>query len=78
VPDEGGEHDLHAWAELYIPGGGWRGFDPTAGLAVADRHVAIAAGALAEQTAPVSGTYAGDASSRLETRVTISEVASLV
>jgi transglutaminase-like putative cysteine protease len=78
VPDERGEHDLHAWAELYVPGGGWRGFDPTAGLAVADRHVAIAAGALAEQASPVSGTYAGTASSRLETRVVVSEVGSLV
>jgi transglutaminase-like putative cysteine protease len=78
MPDDNGEYDLHAWAELYVPGGGWRGFDPTLGLAVADRHVAIAAGALAEQAAPVSGTYAGSATGRLETRVTIAEVPSLV
>lgn len=78
VPSENDEHDLHAWAEVYIPGGGWRGFDPTIGMAVADRHVAVAAGALAEQAAPVSGTYAGSASSKLETRVRISEVPSLV
>jgi transglutaminase-like putative cysteine protease len=78
VPGENDEHDLHAWAEIYLPGGGWRGFDPTIGLAVADRHVAVAAGALAEQTLPVSGTYAGKATSRLDTRVSISEVPSLV
>ena len=78
VPSEDDDHDLHAWVEVYIPGGGWRGFDPTIGLAVADRHVAIAAGALAEQAAPVSGTFAGQATSTLETRVTISEVPSLV
>lgn len=49
-------HDLHAWAEVYVPGGGWRGFDPTLGLAVADRHVAIAASYLPPQAAPVTGT----------------------
>ena len=53
---ESAAHDLHAWAEVYVPGGGWRGFDPTLGLAVSDRHVAIAAAADSKQAAPVSGT----------------------
>ena len=48
-------HDLHAWAEVYVPGGGWRGFDPTLGLAVSDRHVAIAAATDPRDAAPVSG-----------------------
>ncbi|MEL7141298.1 MAG: transglutaminase family protein [Cyanobacteria bacterium J06643_4] len=50
------QHDLHAWAEVYIPGGGWRGFDPTLGLAVGDRHVAIAASLNPKHAAPVTGT----------------------
>lgn len=54
-PDQA-THDLHAWAEVYVPGGGWRGFDPTHGLAVADRHVAIATGPHPRLAAPVTGT----------------------
>lgn len=47
--------ELHAWPEVYIPGGGWRGFDPTHGLAVSDRHVPLAAAAHPQNAAPVSG-----------------------
>ncbi len=47
--------DLHAWAEVYLPGGGWRGYDPTHGLAVSDRHVALAASSLPSYAAAVTG-----------------------
>lgn len=54
------ERDLHAWAELCLPGGGWRGFDPTLGLAVADRHVVLAAAPQPDDASPVSGAFRGD------------------
>lgn len=57
--------ELHAWAEAFIPGGGWRGYDPTHGLAVADRHIAVAAAAHPRDAAPVTGTYRGRASQSL-------------
>ncbi len=56
---EGASH-LHAWAEVYLPGGGWRGYDPTTGLMVADSHVALASGVSAADAAPVTGSYRGD------------------
>jgi transglutaminase-like putative cysteine protease len=69
LPSENG--NLHAWAEVYVEGGGWRGFDPTAGLAVADEHVAVAAAIQPRNAAPAVGTYRGDASVELTTRIRI-------
>jgi transglutaminase-like putative cysteine protease len=53
-------HYLHAWGEVYLPGAGWRGFDPTNGLAVTDRHVAVAASTDPQHAAPVTATYRGN------------------
>jgi transglutaminase-like putative cysteine protease len=64
------ERHLHAWSEVYLAGAGWRGFDPTIGLAVADRHVAVAAARDPAEAAPTTGTYRGSGvSSTLETQV---------
>ena len=34
---------MHAWPEVFLPGGGWRGYDPTQSTPVSDLHVAVAA-----------------------------------
>ena len=58
-PPEVSEHELHAWAEVYLPGAGWRGYDPSLGLAVADGHLVLATAPDHRLAAPVTGTYRG-------------------
>ncbi|MBM9519815.1 transglutaminase family protein [Desulforhopalus vacuolatus] len=63
----------HAWAEVYLPGGGWKGFDPTTGDIVGTDHIPVAVSRLADSVPPISGSYAGSAESTLDVGVWVSE-----
>ena len=67
-------HHLHAWVEVFLPGGGWRGYDPTQHEVVSGNHIPLAASCLPEEITPVYGTYRGAATSILTTNVFIERI----
>ena len=52
-------YDLHAWTEIYLPGAGWRGFDPSAGGETTSRYIVLVSSSKPDLSAAVQGSFTG-------------------
>ncbi|HYC18987.1 MAG TPA: transglutaminase family protein [Pseudolabrys sp.] len=70
---EGQHGATHAWTEVYVPGAGWRGFDPTNNKMVGGEHISVAVAREQEKACPLSGQWEGpgDAFDRMDVSVEV-------
>ena len=64
----------HAWAEVYLPGAGWKGFDPTLDEVAGTNHIAVAVAKLPESVPPIAGSFFGAATASLDVGVWVTEL----
>ena len=66
----------HAWAEVYLPGAGWKGFDSTGGVITGSKHIAVAVGRDPESLLPITGSFTCDqpVSSTMEVTVEVTRL----
>ena len=72
--DSGTTTASHAWAEAWVPGRGWIGYDATHPVRTSEHHVRLAVGRDYSDAAPTRGIYVGSAAGTMDVRVSIREL----
>ena len=70
---EGQHGATHAWTEIYLPGAGWRGYDPTNNKLAGTEHISVAVAREQDKASPLSGSWSGptDAWDRMDVSVQV-------
>lgn len=72
---EGQHGATHAWAEIYVPGAGWRGYDPTNDKRAGNEHISVAVAREQEKASPLAGSWEGPANAFERMSVSVQVVA---
>lgn len=72
---EGQHGATHAWTEIYIPGAGWKGYDPTNNKLAGDEHISVGVAPHHAQASPLSGSWSGPADAFESMNVSVQVVA---
>ena len=64
----------HAWAEVFLPGAGWKGFDPSIGEIVGADHIVVAVARSPELVPPVEGSFVGPTGASLDVGVWVTKL----
>lgn len=75
APSSANYGSTHAWAEVFLPGAGWKGFDPTTGAIVGADHFAVAVARLPESVPPIAGSFIGPPGASLDVGVWVTALA---
>lgn len=71
---EGQHGATHAWTEIYVPGAGWHGFDPTNNKRVGSEHIAVGVSREQEQAMPLKGSWSGPSNAYKDMEVSVQVV----
>lgn len=74
IATENPNFELHAWVEVFLPGAGWIGLDPSNGILTGNAHITVSTSAMSENTMPVTGSIRGSATSKLSSELLITAI----